>query len=139
MLKNKILLVDRIIIHYEPQKKDSTIQAIPVETDKQTLSDHFGEAPYFYLARVSNAGNAVLEAKLFPNPYMHEEKGKGIKVSEWLVGKGVDVVYTRKGFDGKGPAYVFSSADVEVIVTGARTLAELQKSIPAFSRLAEGG
>ncbi len=30
-------------------------------------------------------------------------QGKGIKVSEWLLAKGVDTVYTPKGFEGKGP------------------------------------
>ena len=58
-------------------------------------------------------------------------------MSEWLVKNGVDRVYTRKGFDGKGPSYVFSSAKVEVIVIDARTLDEIQKSFCNFARLAE--
>jgi len=34
-------------------------------------------------------------------------KGKGIKVSEWLLQNGVDTVYIRKAFIRKGPSYVF--------------------------------
>jgi len=69
----------------------------------------------------------VLEEKILGNPYFKEEKGKGIKVSEWLVENGVDTVFTRRGFDGKGPSYVFSSSEVEVIVTKARTVEEVQQ------------
>jgi hypothetical protein len=38
-------------------------------------------------------------------------------VSEWLIEKGVDTMYSPKGFEGKGPGYVFSNAGVDVIVT----------------------
>jgi len=43
---------------------------------------------------------------------------KRIKVSEWLLAKGIDTVYTPKGFEGKGPGYVFSDAGVDVMLTG---------------------
>ncbi len=127
-VQKEIPLVDRMIIHYEPQKRDFTLYAIPVGADRHTLSDHFGEAPYFYLMRASNPGNVMLEEKILGNPYFKEEKGKGIKVSEWLVENGVDTVFTRRGFDGKGPSYVFSSSEVEVIVTEARTVEEVQQN-----------
>ena len=127
-VQKEIPRVDRMIIHYEPQKRDFTLYAIPVGADRHTLSDHFGEAPYFYLMRASNPGNVMLEEKILGNPYFKEEKGKGIKVSEWLVENGVDAVFTRKGFDGKGPSYVFSSSEVEVIVTEARTVEEVQQN-----------
>jgi cation diffusion facilitator family transporter len=129
-VRKEIPLVERMIIHYEPPKKDFTIQAIPVEVDRKTLSEHFGEAPYFCLVRTRTPGNGVLDVQFLPNPHLHEEKGKGIKVSEWLVENGVDRVYSRKGFNGKGPSYVFSSAEVEVVVTDARTLEEVQKIFP---------
>ncbi len=56
-------------------------------------------------------------------------KGKGIKVSEWLLQNGVDTVYTRKPFDGKGPSYVFSDADVEVIITEDKAINEIRKKL----------
>ena len=114
-----------MIIRYEPAKKDFIIQAIPVEADRKTLSEHFGEAPYFCLVRTSTLGKGILDIQFLPNPHLHEEKGKGIKTSEWLLEKGVDRVYTRKPFEGKGPSYVFASAEVEVRVTDARTVEEI--------------
>jgi cation diffusion facilitator family transporter len=131
-IRTAIPMVDRIIIHYEPQKKDYAIYAVPLDEDRQTLSEHFGEAPYFVLLRRSIPENALLEERILPNPYVHEEKGKGIKVSEWLLENGVDVVFTRKPFEGKGPSYVFSSAEAEVIVTESKTMEEIRR------RFAEG-
>lgn len=69
----------------------------------------------------------MLEEKILANPYLKEEKGKGIKVSEWLIENGVDTVFSRKSFDGKGPSYVFSSSEVEVILTKARTVEEIRQ------------
>ncbi len=133
-VRQEIPRVERMIIHYEPPKKDFTIQAIPVEVDQKRLSEHFGKSPYFCLVRTSMSGDRVLEVEFFPNPYLPEEKGKGIKVSEWLVENGVDRVYTRKPFEGKGPSYVFSSAEVEVRMTDARAIEEVIPEL-AISRV----
>jgi len=122
--------VDKVTIHYEPVKKDYLIYAIPTGEDKRTLSDHFGDAPYFFLMQVNTEDNTIREEKILLNSYLKEEKAKGIKVSEWLLKNGVDTVYTRKVFNGKGPAYVFSSADVEVIVTEAKTVEEIRQQLP---------
>ena len=81
-VRKEVPFVDRIIIHYEPQSKDFTTYAVPIGGDKRTLSDHFGEAPYFSLIRVSNSKSFVGEEKILANPYEKEEKTKGIKVSE---------------------------------------------------------
>jgi cation diffusion facilitator family transporter len=125
----KIPQVDKAIIHYEPVKKDFSIYAIPVEEDKNILSDHFGDAPYFYLLRMGAHEHSIQEERILPNPYQKEEKAKGIKVSEWLIKKGVDTVYTRKAFEGKGPSYVFSNADVEVIITEDKTIDEIHQEL----------
>jgi cation diffusion facilitator family transporter len=129
-VRQEIPLVERMIIHYEPPKKDFTIQAIPVEADRKRLSEHFGEAPYFCLVRTRTPGDDVLDVEFLPNPYLNEEKAKGIKVSEWLIEGGVDRVYTRKPFEGKGPSYVFSSAEVEVRLTHARAIEEVIPELP---------
>ena len=121
--------VDKVTIHYEPVKKDFSIYAVPVEEDKKFISDHFGDAPYFYLIRVSTENQHIEEEKILRNPYREEEKGKGIKVSEWLLQNGVDKIYTKKTFDGKGPSYVFSNAEAEVMMSDAKTIEEIHKEL----------
>jgi len=125
-IRSAVSHVDHILIHYMPRKKETYVVAVPLNEDRQTLSDHFGGAPYFYLAAIRTKDDAILSETFHRNPFAGEDKGKGIKVSEWLLGKGVDSVYTPKGFEGKGPGYVFSDADVEVIVAGSRRLDEIR-------------
>jgi len=45
--------------------------------------------PYFQLITIQNRDSAILSEKYYQNPFAKEEKGKGIKISEWLLGKGV--------------------------------------------------
>lgn len=123
------LLADKVVLHYEPVNKDFLICPIPVEEDKHTLSDYFGETPYFYLLRMDTQEPVIQEKRIFTNPYRKEEKDKGIKASEWLLQNGVDVVYTRKAFDGKGSSYVFSDADVEVMITEGKTIDGIRQKL----------
>lgn len=59
------------------------------------------------------------------NPFVKMEKGKGMKLAKFLVEKRVDILYTRERFDGKGPEYVFSEAEVEVKKTDIKKLSDL--------------
>ena len=124
-IRREVSKVDHVLIHYEPQSKETTTYAVPIKKDKSGISEHFGEAPYFYLATVREKDGMLLSETYNQNPFAGEEKGKGIKVSEWLLEKGVDVVYTPKGFEGKGPSYVFSDAGIDVIITKGTTLSDI--------------
>ena len=119
------------MIHYEPQRKETTTHAVPLTENRQQLSEHFGDAPYFYIVTIREKNGELLSEGYYRNPFAAEEKGKGIKVSEWLLEKGVDTVYSPKGFKGKGPGYVFSDAGVDVIITQgslANIMSGLQKN-----------
>ena len=124
-IRKQVSKVDHILIHYEPQRKETTTCAVPLKEDKLSISEHFGEAPYFYLATVREKDGTLLSEAYHHNPFTGEEKGKGIKVSEWLLEKGIDTVYSPKGFTGKGPGYVFSDAGIDVITTEDTTLADI--------------
>lgn len=128
-IRQHISKVDHVLIRYEPQRKETTIRAVPLEEDKRRLSEHFGDAPYFYIVTIREEDSALLSEAYHRNPFAGEEKGKGIKVSEWLLQQGVDTVYSPKGFKGKGPGYVFSDAGVDVIITDG-SLADIQDGFP---------
>ena len=123
-IKKKVSNVDHILIHYEPQKRETRMCAVPLVGDKRTISDHFGDATYFYLATLRESDGTILEERFLHNPFLQEEKGKGIKVSEWLIQQGADTVLTRRDFKGKGPSYVFSDAEVDVHITEAKSIEE---------------
>ncbi len=126
-IREHLTHVDHILIHYEPRKKETRTCAIPLANDKMTVSEHFGEAPYFYIATIREKDNILLSEVFDHNSFADEERGKGIKVSEWLIEKGVDTIYSAKGFKGKGPGYVLSDAGVEIIIARGKGLKDIQK------------
>ncbi|MDX2490318.1 cation transporter dimerization domain-containing protein [Desulfosarcina sp.] len=117
-ISERIKNVDRVLIHYEPIKKENLIYALPLEDDlQQQISDHFGEAPYFGLTTVCLNDNKAIGQEILANPFTQVEHGKGILVAEFLIRHSVDVVVTKESFAGKGPFYVFSSAAVKNVLT----------------------
>lgn len=128
-IKQQVSNVDHVLIHYEPVIKTTRMVALPVTADKENLSEHFGEAPYFLLITLNNKDGRITEEKWLGNPFQSEEKGKGIKVSEWLVGQGVDEIILPKGMAHRGPYYVFSDNQVEMRQTELRGLDDITASL----------
>ncbi len=125
-IKSKVPYVDHILIHYEPIKKETRIIALPVTEDRMHLSEHFGEAPYFLLLTLKRPEDTLLDESWLSNPFQKEEKGKGIKVSEWLVSQGLDLIIIPKNIEHKGPSYVFSDNGVEMRQTDGRLIDEIK-------------
>jgi cation diffusion facilitator family transporter len=128
-IRQQVPNVDHILIHYEPVARTTRTVALPAAADRQHLSEHFGEAPYFLLITLNNKDGSVLEEKWVSNSFQNEEKGKGIKVSEWLVGLGVEEVITARELAHKGPYYVLSDNEVEMQQTDQRNLTEIIRSL----------
>ena len=124
-IREAISHVEGVTIHYEPQRAAQRWIAVPLDSREGALSDHFGDAPFFALLRVRNADGAVEERQILENPYQDQERGKGLRVAEWLVGKQVDEVRLRDRIEHKGPAYVFADPGLSVAQTGAGDLESL--------------
>jgi cation diffusion facilitator family transporter len=116
--------VERVLIHAEPRKRTRLRYAIPLADTNGTVSEHFGEAPYFALVVVRLADGRVEEQQILGNPYQEEERAKGIRVAEWLVAQKVDIVLVKQSLQGKGPVYVFGDAGVEMREIDDGTLEE---------------
>ena len=123
-IREAVPYVDRVLIHAEPMGRTHLRYAVPLNDEAGTLSEHFGEAPYFALVTVRLADGATEEQRIVANPHKAVEKAKGIRVAEWLVTQKVDVVLVRESLRGKGPTYVFGDAGVEMQETEATTLSE---------------
>jgi predicted Fe-Mo cluster-binding NifX family protein len=76
---------------------------------------------------------SIIEERILTNPYKNEEKGRGLKVSNWLLQQSVDTVYNSKSLDGKGPGYVLSDADVEIVVTERKRLGNILQELQSGS------
>ena len=124
-IREKVSNVDHILIHYEPVQKEFVRYAFPLHEDQKTLSEHFGEAPFFEIVTVRAKDEAVTDRQIFENTFVELEKGKGIHVAEWLVNNGVDKVFLKEKFHGKGPEYVFSNARIGTTITESDTVDEV--------------
>jgi len=114
--------VERVLIHYEPTVPIYRCYAFPLTTPDGSLSEHFGEAPYFELIRLRLSDREFEKEEVIQNPYRELSKAKGLRVAEWLVSQKVDRVVLKENLKGKGPEYVFADAGVEMIYTKAASV-----------------
>jgi cation diffusion facilitator family transporter len=124
-IREAVPYVDRVLIHAEPMERTHLRYAVPLNDTAGTLSEHFGEAPYFALVTVRLADGTIEEQQVVTNPHQAVERAKGIQVAEWLVAQKADVVLLKESLRGKGPVYVFGDAGVEMRETEATTLEEV--------------
>jgi cation diffusion facilitator family transporter len=124
-IRKSVPYIERVLIHAEPMERTHLRYALPLADPGGTLSEHFGDAPYFALARVRLSDGTIEERQAITNPYVEEVKAKGIRVAEWLVAQKVDIVVVRESLRGKGPVYVFRDAGVELLQTAAGTQDEV--------------
>lgn len=117
--------IERVLLHVETRTLDHRRYAVPLADVSGTVSEHFGEAPYFGLVTVSSTSGTVEEQSVLANPFRAEERAKGIRVAEWLVARKVDRVFVPKSLERKGPAYVFGEAGVALEETDLRTLQDI--------------
>jgi predicted Fe-Mo cluster-binding NifX family protein len=123
-IRQAVPYVERVLIHAEPMVRTHLRYAVPLADRAGTLSEHFGEAPYFALVVVRLADRAITEQQKIVNPHLEEERAKGIQVAEWLVAQKVDVILLKESLRGRGPLYVFGDAGVEIQKATATVLSE---------------
>ena len=128
-IRQQVPHVDRVLIHYEPLERTHIRYAIPLADPHGTVSEHFGEAPYFALVTVRTADGKLEKQEVVSNPHTQVPKAKGIRVAEWLVGQKVDTVLLKESLKGKGPEYVFGDAGVETLLVEGNTVAEVLRAV----------
>jgi cation diffusion facilitator family transporter len=124
-IRKEVPFIERVSIHYEPVKKDYRRHAVPLANREGSISEHFGSAPFIGIWDKRISDSIMLSQEIIENPFMHLEKGKGIKLAELLIDKGIDIIYTKEVFEGKGPKYVLSNAEIEVRKTDLKDLNDL--------------
>lgn len=129
-VKKAIPFMDRVVIHYEPASATAVTYAVPLTDRRGDISRHFGKAPYIAILKKEKDSGNILEQDILENPFASLEKGKGIQLAEYLVNRGVDVVFTGEPLEGKGPAYVLAQADVDLRSTGREKLTEVISDLP---------
>jgi cation diffusion facilitator family transporter len=123
-IKDHIPYIERVMIHYEPEEKTYRRYAVPLSNREGDISEHFAKAPFIALWD-KRLNGTISTPEVLENPFLNLEKGKGIQLAGLLVKKGVDILYTKEDFKGKGPEYVLSGAEVSVRKTELTSLDEM--------------
>jgi predicted Fe-Mo cluster-binding NifX family protein len=113
--------IDRVLIHFEPEHRDTYIYAVPMD-EGDTVSPLFGEARRYALVTVGSEDKLVRDVRYIDNPYQDEPGGRGIRIAQMLIEEDADAVFTREDIEGKGPYYALSGEHVSVIRTDAEAL-----------------
>ena len=116
-VKMEIAQVDRVLIHFQSMQREIITFALPLTKDKRTISEHFGEAPFFQLLRLQGKEHNIIGKRILENPYLNEKKAKGIKVANWLLEEGLDMLIVHHDQAGRGPGFVLGNAGVEILLT----------------------
>ena len=116
--------VDRVLIHFEPEHKETYVYAIPMEADGDRLAEEFGAAARYALVTVGSEDREVRDIEHIDNPYSHEPSGRGIRIAQMLIERGADAVFSPEDIEGKGPYYVLTAEHIAVLVTHAETMQE---------------
>ncbi len=123
-IRRKIPHVERVMIHYEPQPRTHARIGVPLADREGSISDHFGESPYFAFVTVRLEDGAVEKREVMDNPHRAVDVAKGIRVAEWLVAQNVDQVVMKEDLSRKGPGYVMANAGIRSSITRAVRLEE---------------
>lgn len=124
-IKKEIPHVERVIIHYEPDRSDLRRIALPLANAEGVISTHFGEAPFFAILEQDTIQNRIRKQEILVNPFRYKDKAKGISVAEWLVEKNVDQLIVKESLQHKGPSYVFSHAGIAIDTVRMDRLADV--------------
>ena len=132
-VKMEISQVDRVLIHFQPVHRDIITFCLPLTEDKLTISEHFGEAPFFQFQSVHHDEGKNTNKRILKNPYLNEDKAKGIKVANWLLENGLDVLISPQDQAGRGPGFVLGNAGAEILLTketkAAKALAMVESEL----------
>ncbi len=124
-IKSAVPNIDRVLIHYEPETKTQQRYAITLASRDGRISEDFGKSAYFALVDIDSNQKIVVRQEIVANPYLVIEKGRGIKVAEFLLAYKPDVLIARESLTHKGPGYVFDDAGTMIRQTQATSLDEL--------------
>ncbi|NTU42543.1 MAG: cation diffusion facilitator family transporter [Nitrospirales bacterium] len=124
-VREAIPFVERVVIHYEPERKDRIRYAAPLQNRDGEISEHFGSAPFLAVWDNSAEDSSLLSLDIQENPGAEAGKAKGIGLAEFLATLGVDVLFVKKRPEGKGPVHALSDAGIEMRQESANTLEEL--------------
>ncbi|MHA1834334.1 MAG: cation diffusion facilitator family transporter [Candidatus Baldrarchaeia archaeon] len=116
-IKHEISKVDHVFIAIKPVEREEIVVAIPSKSPeglKSEVCEHFGRAEYLTIV-VLGADKKIKEIFIERNPFIEEEKGKGVSLAESLFKRGVSIVIVRN--IGRAAFSVLKSYGIQILKT----------------------
>jgi cation diffusion facilitator family transporter len=109
----------------ESQELQTYKIAVPIVNNngnESKISEHFGDSGFFALITFQEEN--ILKFEVINNAYIHEEKRKGILISDWLCSEKIDKIFLKKELK-RGPMLIFENAMISIALTDKETLAQI--------------
>jgi cation diffusion facilitator family transporter len=114
-IKSEIPHVERVLIHFESEQHEIVRVAVPLTASTSIVAEDFGKAIYFGVYEIRMKDGVILQQDIKENPYQTVEKGRGLKIAEWLINQKVDVVVSREDLSHKGAGFALTASGVKII------------------------
>ncbi|HUT84861.1 MAG TPA: cation diffusion facilitator family transporter, partial [Thermodesulfobacteriota bacterium] len=125
-VKERLPIVESVIVHVEPYRSSNRRILIPTEEEKgfeSEVSNHFGRAPYF--AFVDVEGDQILSTTFKENAFRNKKIHAGLSAANHVVKDQIDALVTQKL--GEISFYTLRDHLVELFFTRGKTLQEVIK------------
>lgn len=83
--------LESVTIHYEPDHPPYQTTVKLLNSDKKSLSEHFGAAPWLHIIKKQADGNLISDT-LIANTSKDAPKGKAFLLAAWLISQHTDTV-----------------------------------------------
>lgn len=124
-IKSHFPNIESVNFHVEPGTSESTVIAVPVNSNNARLDDviseHFSRAPYYLIIRLKH--NDVVETKIIENPAKDLPSKKGLKIAKALVDMKVSVAISKN--IGEITYYALNSLGILIYKTSLSTVKEI--------------
>lgn len=122
-IRKELPHVERVLVHVEPAHKSLRRLVSPLADQAGTMSPTFCTAPFFAFTDFDKKEGQIKGKFIVPNPFVDacEGHGRGLKVSQWLLEEGMDVLISAEDITKKGSGYTLHAAGVLLHVTQDQT------------------
>jgi len=122
----RVPLVERLIIHFEPEVLEEVKIAIPTD-DGKSVSEEFGKSKKIFIFTINRKEGRIVNEEFFDNPFLNLKKGKGIELVEVLSKRGVNCLVLFSIPRSKGVIYALANNGIDLLITNERSIDNVLK------------
>lgn len=116
-LRNQDEAIDTVFVHFRHALPERLRIYVPTDESGEKISEFFGKSTHFTEIEYDRVSQTVLSRRTEPNPFVEEEKHRGINLAESLIDRSADSICCREDLHKKGPGLMFHRFGIDVRTT----------------------